>query len=543
MLEFFKDLSLHFHDPGYDEEQEIDEREVGDNSQEKLESHKLQEVSIEQKDLDYEDDEGLEFFDTNTEPTQQLVVPQARLVQGSDIVNATIQDDIDNAHETLMTKKLVIAEDDDALKEIAHTRVALKGKALFKDIIANIDHTLEIATNGGEEEVDIVEPLFEAVKDSINSVINSISGDEITKQVFQQILNIENIDNSIKEVIQSYPDKDTSQAWAALKRFLEDNKELKGREEVNRLILQSEAKLEAEHLGGLSLKDANILKEKISLAAQELNKEFKKEDQAGFFWKYENSLSKEEKERSILDVAGRVYDIVGGMCHKIALTLGISKPTAAELFVEAAQYAQKLRNNIIAKQIAIEQDTAQKAELGNVHYYDLKRRGMDNTSDLNFKKKQESYADQEISATIEKYKEQYGAGFVARLLRRNANHENGDKAELEFREFHEDVQDKLEEFYKQIKSIKDPKLHRAYGEVMEALFIQDAQIGNDIYKGAIDFNKARTALMHLSKEVTRIGILQDEFQQINKAFGQIAENDNWVGRVIKTGVLGHRTRE
>ena len=64
-----------------------------------------------------------------------------------------------------------------------------------------------------------------------------------------------------------------------------------------------------------------------------------------------------KKERSWFNIPGKLYDSFAGMFHKVALIMGTIKPTAAEIFEEAAKYSNDMKQKI-EKQQAIDNKRA-----------------------------------------------------------------------------------------------------------------------------------------------------------------------------------------
>jgi hypothetical protein len=151
----------------------------------------------------------------------------------------------------------------------------------------------------------------------------------------------------------------------------------------------------------LTTEEVEALDDLVETATIKLDAELDKESKSSSYWKYTNSVEKATQKRWAINFVGHAYDAVGSMCHGMGKMLGLSSPTAAELFTAAAQYAEALKGQLLEKQTDRDDRNREEGERSHVQYYDLKRRGQDRNIEERVKDHGEEVAKHSFSKLVE----------------------------------------------------------------------------------------------------------------------------------------------
>lgn len=424
---------------------------------------------------------------------------------------------------------------------IAVERINLEGKKLFSDLLKDINSAIDSV----EEEIDIAPSIQKRFEATITDAIKAVGLDDLINNDLEELFKID-FDPSLEEEltqINNNIDKQPMEKWAEIKECIAGKKvDLEGIKEAKKFIADHEKDIK-ENKGrvAFALRDdeREELSKKIQAAVDEFSLEIDKQNKPGVLWNYENSLTAAERQRSVFNVVGKFCDTIGSMCHSIGKAIGLSRPTAAELFQEAAKYAHELRANLTEQQLERSEVRAKEAEGSNISYYDMKQRGLDNSSEAKFQKKLVKHSEDQNAKIAANLKEQFGADVADSILKRVGNVGKRISAP-EFVVFETDVQKKLETLYQTCKDIKNKDLHTAIGKVQEALFIQDVVIEGKTHKGKVDVRKAHGAIKDLGKIINEAGVGQEEFNQFKAEVDKIPRNDKWAGRVLSEGKMSAR---
>jgi hypothetical protein len=151
----------------------------------------------------------------------------------------------------------------------------------------------------------------------------------------------------------------------------------------------------------LTREEEEYLNNLVATATRKLRDELDKENKSSSYWKYTNSVEKAAQKRWAINFVGHAYDAVGSMCHGMGKMIGLSKPTAAELFNKAAQYAETLQDKLVEKQTNRDDLNREEGEKANTQYYDLKRRGQDRNVEDKVQDHSEKVAKHSFSKLVE----------------------------------------------------------------------------------------------------------------------------------------------
>ena len=444
----------------------------------------------------------------------------------------------------------------DLKEDFPITRIELEGRALFRELLKDVSLSISDSSGRGELEpekfTNIIEQRF---KKTITSAVTGISSDSL---IMLDLINLgktvnlnPRVSGEIESIINSV-DLSSVEKWNNVKQSLRDkDRSLEGvtesiafLDECEKIRVDSRTQdMMSKQASSLEKDDESELSTRIKAAAKKLSEEILQEKTPGFLWNYENSLKKAEKERSVFNVVGKVYDAVGSMCHAVAKCFGASK-TAAELFEDAADYAQKLHNNLREAQIDIENTNALEGESSNVNYYDMKKRGLDNSSKEEIQKKVFKHTSKQM---LSKLKEQFGEEVASRVMARIGNVGRAQSEAKFINPERGEVQVSLDNFYKflnDIDSVPDGKDHinklkevgvfSAMAKIEEALLVQDVEIEGKTYKGRISVDKIPEAMKKLEKAINQIGTWDEKkaFESFKGEVKKIVPEETWANRAL-----------
>ena len=336
--------------------------------------------------------------------------------------------------------------------------------------------------------------------------------------------------------------KSKDESLEGVKESLEFLESAKEKERMNDTRTQD---MISEQASALREDYSKALSDAITLATKKLTQELSQEKTPGFLWNYENSLKQAEKERSIFNVVGKVYDAVGSMCHSVAKYFGASK-TAAELFQEAADLAQDLRNNLMEVQIERENDNAIEGERSNVRYYDMKKRGLDNSSKEEMQKKVNEHDSKVSDHMLKKLKEQFGEDVAKRVISRIGNVGKSQSEATFIDPERTKAQVSLDNFYKllnqncvtnakeHIEKLREAGVFAAMAKIEEALLVQDVKIEGKVYKGKISGDKIPEAMRKLEKAIKKAGTRDEigQFELFKTEVKEVAPKETWANRAL-----------
>lgn len=441
----------------------------------------------------------------------------------------------------------------------SYPKIELKGKALFRELLKDVSLSISDSSGRGELEqkkfADIIEQRF---KKTITSAVTGVSSDSL---IMRDLINLGEkvnlnprvsgeLDDIINSALLSSVEK-----WDNVKQSLrEKDGSLEGVTESIAFLEECEKRrvdsrtqdMMSKQASSLEKDDESELSTRIKLAAKKLSEEILQEKTPGFLWNYENSLKKAEKERSVFNVVGKVYDTIGSMCHSVAKYFGASK-TAAELFEEAASYAQKLHNNLREDQIDIKNTNALEGESSNVNYYDMKKRGLDNSSKEEIQKKVSKHNSKVSDQMLSKLKEQFGEDVASRVISRIGNVGRAQSKANFINPERDDAQVSLDNFYEflndihsvpngkeHIEKLREAGVFSAMAKIEEALLVQDVEIEGKTYKGKISVDKIPEAMKKLEKAINQVGTWDEKqaFKSFKGEVKKIAPKETWANRAL-----------
>jgi hypothetical protein len=296
-------------------------------------------------------------------------------------------------------------------------------------------------------------------------------------------------------------------------------------------------------LSELSVEDSKKLNDLISAATEKLSEELEKQATPGMLWNYENSLDSSAKKRYVLNIVGHVYDAIGSMCHTIGKAVGLSHPTAAELFAEAGKFAQKRHEELSIDQTKRISDNKEKGRDNpkNVDLYDLINKNKQDPRSVEDIKAEVKNHDAKVAKEhFAKLVGQVGAKEALTALKKGIESQPSSDPAKEamytaFNQLHSDLknQDNSPE-------LRESNVYLAIANLETALFPNDLIIERKVHPIKADLKEASTALQELEKAINKNGsdTQKESFKFFKAEFNKHAPEKTWAQRIEVTKSTG-----
>jgi hypothetical protein len=302
-------------------------------------------------------------------------------------------------------------------------------------------------------------------------------------------------------------------------------------------------------LSKLSDENKETLNDLISAATKKLSEELEKQSTPGMLWNYENSLDSAAKKRHVLNIVGHVYDAIGSMCHTIGKAVGLSHPTAADLFAEAGKFAQEKHEELSREQTnRINENKAEgRDNPKNVDLYDLINKNEGDTRSVKDIEAEVKEHDTKVAKEhFAKLVDQVGGKDALTALTKGIESQPSSDPAKEamytaFNQLHSDITNKSDSENKEnVPKLRESNAYLAMAKLETALFPNDLIIKKEVHPVKADLKEASKALQELEKAINKNGSdkQKESFESFKAEFNKYAPEKTWaqlIGITKSTG--------